>query len=235
MDFFYVVIKSLVSIIVLFFLTKIMGRKQISQLNLYDYVVGITIGSVAAEISTNVESDFFHGIVVMFVYSLVSVIISFLTEKSISLRRFFIGVPIVIIENGQILEDSLKKSKFDINDLLQEARISGYYDLSQINYAIMEANGTISFLPKKAFSNVLCSDLNLSVEEEGIVSNVIIDGVVMESNLKVIGKNKKWLLKKLNDMGYSDISDIILVICDNNYKLIVFNRNVDKKYKKVLE
>ena len=235
MDFFYVVIKSVVSIIVLFFLTKIMGRKQISQLNLYDYVVGITIGSVAAEISTNIDSDFFSGIIVMSVYSLVSIIISYLTEKSINLRRFFIGVPIVIMENGQILEDSLKKSKFDINDLLQEARINGYYDLSQINYAIMEANGTISFLPKKMFSNVLCSDINLLVEEDSIVSNVIIDGVVMENNLKSIGKNKKWLLDSLKKMGYEKINDLILVICDKDYKLSVFNRNVDKKYKKVLE
>ena len=235
MDFFYVVIKSVVSIIVLFFLTKIMGRKQISQLNLYDYVVGITIGSVAAEISTNIDSDFFSGIIVMSVYSLVSIIISYLTEKSINLRRFFIGVPIVIMENGQILEESLKKSKFDINDLLQEARINGYYDLSQINYAIMEANGTISFLPKKMFSNVLCSDINLLVEEDSIVSNVIIDGVVMENNLKSIGKNKKWLLDSLKKMGYEKINDLILVICDKDYKLSVFNRNVDKKYKKVLE
>ena len=235
MDFFYVVIKSVVSIIVLFFLTKIMGRKQISQLNLYDYVVGITIGSVAAEISTNIDSDFFSGIIVMSVYSLVSIIISYLTEKSINLRRFFIGVPIVIMENGQILEDSLKKSKFDINDLLQEARINGYYDLSQINYAIMEANGTISFLPKKMFSNVLCSDINLLVEDDSIVSNVIIDGVVMENNLKSIGKNKKWLLDSLKQMGYEKINDLILVICDKDYKLSVFNRNVDKKYKKVLE
>ena len=108
MNFFYVVMKSVVSIIILFLLTKMMGRKQISQLNLYDYVVGITIGSVAAEISTNVDSDFFSGIVVMTVYSLVSIIISYLTEKSIKLRRFLIGVPIVIMENGQILEDSLK-------------------------------------------------------------------------------------------------------------------------------
>jgi uncharacterized membrane protein YcaP (DUF421 family) len=139
------------------------------------------------------------------------------------------------MENGQILEDSLKKSKFDINDLLQEARINGYYDLSQINYAIMEANGTISFLPKKMFSNVLCSDINLLVEDDSIVSNVIIDGVVMENNLKSIGKNKKWLLDSLKKMGYEKINDLILVICDKDYKLNVFNRNVDKKYKKVLE
>ena len=235
MNFFYVVMKSVVSIIILFLLTKMMGRKQISQLNLYDYVVGITIGSVAAEISTNVDSDFFSGIVVMTVYSLVSIIISYLTEKSIKLRRFLIGVPIVIMENGQILEDSLKKSKFDINDLLQEARINGYYDLSQINYAIMEANGTVSFLPKRVFSPILCDDLNLKVDKDGIVSNVVIDGEIMINNLKTIDKSKRWLVNNLKDLGYDDINDLILVICNKDYELTVFPRNVDKKYKKVLE
>ena len=145
MNFFNVVLRSLLSILVLFFLTKLMGRKQISQLNLYDYVVGITIGSVAAEISTNLDTDFVGGIIVMAVYSFVSVLFSFFTEKSIVLRRFIIGVPIVIMENGKILESSLKKTKFDINDFLQEARISGYYDINQIEYAVMEANGKISF------------------------------------------------------------------------------------------
>ena len=179
MDFFYVVIKSLVSIIVLFFLTKIMGRKQISQLNLYDYVVGITIGSVAAEVSTNVDSNFLFGIVVMTVYSLVSVIISYLTEKSINLRRFFIGVPIVIIEDGQILEDSLKKSKFDINDLLEVVRIAGYFDLSEVEYALMEANGTLSILPKSENKAVTRKDMSLKAEKQGLCSNVIIDGIVL--------------------------------------------------------
>ena len=235
MDFFYIVIKSVVSIIVLFLLTKMMGRKQISQLNLYDYVVGITIGSVAAEISTNVDSNFFGGLIVMTVYSLVSIIISLLTEKSIVLRRFLTGSPIVIMENGQILEESLKKAKFDINDLLQEARISGYYDLSQINYAIMEANGTISFLPKKIYSSVLCDDLKLNVDKESIVSNVIIDGKIMNNNLKAIGKKEKWLIRKLEDMGYDDVDNIILAICNNNSEITVYTRNINKKSKKVLE
>ena len=104
MNFFNILLRSIFSILALFFLTKIMGRKQISQLNLYDYVVGITIGSVAAEVSTNLDTNFWGGILVMLIYSLVSIFFSYSTEKSIILRRFIIGVPYILIENGKILE-----------------------------------------------------------------------------------------------------------------------------------
>ena len=235
MDFFNVFWRSIFSILALFFLTKMMGRKQISQLNLYDYVVGITIGSVAAEISTNLDTDFWGGIVVMAVYTGVSVLVSFLTEKSIVLRRFIIGNPIVLMEKGKILEASLKNSKFDVNELLQEARINGYYDLSQIEYAIMEANGKVSFLPKSKYLPVTPSDMKLKVDKNGLVSNLVIDGNIMYENLKAIGKNKKWLLTRLDNLGYFNLKNILLVTCNNKEKITVFEKNYDLVEKKVLE
>ena len=235
MNFFNVVWRSFLSIIALFFLTKLMGRKQISQLNLYDYVVGITIGSVAAEISTNLDTDFWGGIVVMGVYSLVSVLFSFCTEKSILLRRFIIGVPIVIMENGKILESSLKKSKFDINDFLQEARISGYYDISQIEYAVMEANGKISFLPKSEYVPVTPFDMNLDVNKTSLVSNLVIDSKVMDNNLKMIGKDIDWLLKKMKEQGYNSLDNILLVTCRDNKNITIYEKNYDVLEYRVLE
>jgi len=235
MNFFNAIWRSILSILALFFLTKMMGRKQISQLNLYDYVVGITIGSVAAEISTNFDTDFLGGIVVMSVYSVVSVIFSFITEKSIILRRFIIGVPIVVIEKGKILEASLKKAKFDVNELLQEARISGYYDLSQIEYAVMEANGKVSFLPKSKYIPVTPDDMKLKVDKNGLVSNLVIDGEIMLNNLKRINKDKKWLLTRLSNLGYDNLANILLVTCDNKEKITVFEKNFDVLEEKILE
>ena len=235
MDYFNILWKSIFSIIILFFLTKITGRKQISQLSLYDYVLGITIGSVAAEISTNMDSDFFGGILVMIVYSSVSFLASIATEKSIILRRFIIGTPIVVIEKGKILEKSLKKAKFDVNELLQEARVSGYYDLSQIEYAVMEANGKISFLPKSKYMPVTPSDMKLKVDKNSLVSNVVIDGNIMINNLSFIKKDEKWLLKRLNNLGYYDLSKILLVTCDNKEKITVFEKNYDIEEEKILE
>ncbi len=235
MDYFYVLLRSIFSILALFFLTKLMGRKQISQLNLYDYVVGITIGSVAAEVSTSLESNFWAGMLVMSVYTIVSVFISFITEKSILMRRFIIGVPIIIIERGKIIENSLKKAKFDVNDLLQEARVSGYYDLSQIEYAIMESNGKISFLPKSNYMPVTVSDMKIKVARNGLVSNLVIDGNIMHKHLKRIKKDEKWLLTRLNNMGYKDLKKILLVTCDNKEQLTIFEKNYGCDEDTVLE
>ena len=235
MEFFYVLIKSIGSIIALFFFTKAMGRKQVSQLNLYDYVVGITIGSVAAEISINLESRFWHGLIVMSVYTIVSILIAHLTAKSIKIRRFVVGTPIILIEDGKIIEKMLEKSKIDLSDLLQEARNNGYFDISEIEFAIMEPNGKISFLPKSKYAALTPNDMKIKVPYKGLCSNLVIDGNIMSNNLKVINKDDKWLLTRLKKLGYNDVSDLLLVTCDSNEKLTVYRKGEDSNKSGCLE
>lgn len=227
MDFFYIFIKSIGSIVALFFLTKAMGRKQLSQLNLYDYVVGITIGSIAADISIDLESHFLHGIIVMGVYTIVSILISHFTAKSIHLRRFVIGTPIIVIEDGKIIEDNVEKAKLDISDLLQEARNSGYFDISEIEFAIMEANGKISFLPKSKYAPLTPNDMKVKVSYKGLCANLVIDGKIMYNNLKVINKSDKWLLTRLEKEGYNHVEDLLLVTCDSKEKLTIYKKGED--------
>ena len=105
--------RSIVTIIILFFITKMLGKKQISQLSLFDYVVGITIGNIAGDISLDIEKNILDGIVSLFIYGFASLLISYITRKSIILRRFFIGVPTVLVENGKIIESGLTKCKID--------------------------------------------------------------------------------------------------------------------------
>lgn len=235
MEFFYVLIKSIGSIIALFFFTKAMGRKQVSQLNLYDYVIGITIGSVAAEVSINFEAKFLNGLVVMAVYTIVSILIAHLTAKSIKIRRFVVGVPIILIEDGKIIEKMLEKSKIDLSDLLQEARNNGYFDISEIEFAIMEPNGKISFLPKSKYAPLTPNDMKIKVPYKGLCSNLVIDGNIMSNNLKVINKDDKWLLTRLKKLGYDDVSDLLLVTCDSNEKLTVYRKGDDSNKSGCLE
>ena len=217
-------IKAVASMVILFFFTKAMGRKQLSQLNLYDYIVGITIGSVAADISIDLETHFWHGVLVMFVYTIVSILISHFTAKSIKFRRFVTGVPIIVIEDGKIIEDNVEKSKLDINDLLQEARTNGYFDISEIEFAIMESNGKISFLQKSKYSPLTTSDAKVKVDYKGICSNLVIDGHIMSNNLKIIKKDDKWLLTRLKNEGYNNPKDLLLVTCDSKEKLTVYKK-----------
>jgi len=235
MDFLYIFLKSIGSIIALFFFTKAMGRKQVSQLNLYDYVVGITIGSVAAEISINFESKFLNGLVVMAVYTIVSILIAHFTAKSMKLRRFVVGCPIIIIEDGKILEDMLEKSKIDLSDLLQEARNNGYFDISEIEFAIMEANGKISFQPKSKYAPLTPNDMKVKVSYKGLCANLVLDGNIMSNNLKVINKDDKWLLSRLKKEGYDHIEDLLLVTCDSNEKLTIYKKGEDSSKSGCLE
>lgn len=229
-----VIIRTIISLITLFMFTKLMGKKQISQLNIFDYVVGITIGSIAADISLDTSKNLVDGIVAMLIYALFNAMVSYLTLKSIKFRRIFTGTPTMIVENGKIIEKGLVKAKFDINDLLEEARNAGYFNLEEIEYAIMESNGRISFLPSDKDKPVTKKDMKLTIEKSVLVSNVIIDTKIMKHNLNVMNKDESWLLKELKVNGYV-LDNILLATLDSNSKLVIYEKNVDSKYSTILE
>ena len=219
--------KGMASIIVLFIFTKIMGRKQVSQLNMFDYIIGITIGSIASEMTMAKEIDFWEGSLGIAIYALAAFFISEWTMKSISARRLIIGTPCMIIQKGKILEKALRKSRLDINDLLQEARNNGYFDLSQIEYGIMEANGKISFLPKSKYAPLTPSDMKIKTTYTGICNNLVIDSKIMKNHLKGIHKDEQWLMTRLKKEGYENLENILLVICDSDEKLTIYEKNIE--------
>ena len=229
-----ITLRSIIALIFLFIITKMMGKKQVSQLNIFDYAIGISIGSIAADISLDIEKNIIAGIFCIFIYGLSEILISILTEKSIIMRRIFIGTPTVIIENNKILEKNLRKEKIDINDLQEEARQQGYFNLEDINYAILETSGKISFLPKTELTPVTKKELNIKHNKESLVANIIIDGKIIENNLKNMNKNLKWLNSQLKIKGYSNYKKILLATLDTNEKLVIYPKN-NKKENKILE
>ena len=230
-----VTIRAILSLITLFLITKMLGKKQVSQLSLFDYVIGISIGNFAAEMTINLESNEINGIWAVILFGLFAYLVSYLTMKSIVLRRFFMGAPTVIIQDGKILEKNLKKVKFDINDMLEEIRSAGYFDLSQVEYAVMEANGKLSILPKSEYRPLTPNDMKIKVNKESLCSNIIIDGKIMHNNLKNMNKDEKWLDKQLKVKGYSDISKILLATLYINEKIVIYERNYDIETKEILE
>lgn len=234
-DFLNICFRTILILIILFFITKMMGKKQISELNFFDYVVGITIGSIAADISLDIEKDMLAGIAALFIYGFISYIISFVSIKSIWARRFIIGVPTVLVEKGKIIESGLKKSKIDVNDLLTEARENGYFNLDEIDYAFMEVNGNISFLPKEKEKPVTKRDMKIKCSNEGLTVNAIIDSKYMANNMKAINKDKEWLDHELKVNGYDNYDNILLATIDNNYKVTIYEKNVKPDKNTVLE
>lgn len=234
-DFLNICFRTILILIILFFITKMMGKKQISELNFFDYVVGITIGSIAADISLDIEKNMIAGIAALFIYGFISYIISFVSIKSILARRFFIGVPTVLVEKGKIIESGVKKSKIDVNDLLMEARENGYFNLDEIDYALMEVNGNISFLPKEKEKPVTKKDMKIKCSNEGLTVNAIIDSKYMVNNMKAINKDKEWLDHELKVNGYDNYDNILLATIDNNYKVTIYEKNVKPDKNTVLE
>lgn len=223
-ELFNVVIRGLLSLITLFLVTKLIGKKQVSQLSLFDYVIGISIGNFAAEMTINLESEELYGIIAVLLFGGIAYFVSVGTMKSIKLRRFFMGSPTILIEHGKILQNNFYKVKYDINDMLEQCRVNGYFDISEIDYAIVEANGELSILAKSEYLPVNRNDMKLKVSKNGLCANVIIDGKVMYNNLKKINKDEKWLNKELKLKG-KDISDIILATVDINDKVVFYERN----------
>ena len=234
-DFLNICFRTILVLVILFFITKMMGKKQISELNFFDYIVGITIGSIAADISLDIEKDMLAGIATLFIYGGISYIISLVSMKSILARRFFIGVPTVLVEKGKIIESGLKKAKIDVNDLLMEARENGYFNLDEIDYALMEVNGNISFLPKEKEKPVTKKDMKIKCSNEGLTVNGIIDGMYMANNMTAINKDKEWLDHELKVNGYDNYDNILLATIDNNYKVTIYEKNVKPNKNTVLE
>ena len=233
MDLLQVSFRAFLSLATLFLVAKVIGKKQVSQLSLFDYVIGISIGNFAAEMTINIDSDIMFGTLAVLIYGFVAYFINVLTMKSIVLRRFFMGKPNMVIKDGVILEGGLKTVKFDINDLLEQCRSMGYFDVSEIAYALVESDGKLSILPKTGSRNVTVSDMGLKAKPSSMCANVVMDGNVMELNLKEMGRSKEWLLSELKKKK-KNVSDILLATVDDNGKLVVFLKN-NRKANDLLE
>lgn len=223
MEYMHVFLTSIGSLAVLFVLTKIMGYKQMSQLSMFDYINGITIGSIAAEMATSLENDFTKPLLAMVVYELSAWLISLCCMKSFSFRRLVTGKASILYNKGKLYEENFRKAKLEINEFLMMARNSGYFDLSTLETIILEANGRLSFLPKSTDRPSTPADFNLSPEQEVVFSNIIEDGCIMHQNLKYSGVNEEWLEKELNKQKIKS-KDVFLGVCDGNKNLIVYRK-----------
>lgn len=223
MDFLKIVILSIVSIVVLFILAKILGYRQISELSFFDYAIGISIGSIAAEMATNVDLEWWKGIVAMVIYAMISFVLDFISQKSTSARKFIDGKPYILISNGKIDKNELKKAKIDIDNLLSAARVAGYFDISDIDYAIMEISGQISFMPKPLQRELSPKDFNFAPERHGMCYNVILDGEIMGDNLSKSGVSNSELMSIIGDRGLL-IEDVLLATIDESGKVSLFEK-----------
>ena len=222
---------ALLSIVVLFLLAKLMGTKQVSQMTMFDYVVGITIGSIAAELATELEEPL-RPLTALIVYGVTAFVISILTNKFLKVRSIVTGKPLVLLENGAIYRENLKKARLDLNEFLTYCRIGGWFDLNQLQSAVLEHNGVVSFLPKEADRPATPADLNLNPKQSQVQMPFVMDGRLLEENIRQAGKEDAWVRRTLLQQGYRDEEDVLLAVWDGGEKLTVFPMDSGGKQKR---
>ena len=221
MEIIKVLLTSLLSVAALFASAKIMGHKQMSQLDFFDYISGITIGSIAAELATELEEPL-KPLIAIAVYGAAAVLLSKITSLFPKTRKYINGTPTILMNNGKLYRENLKKAKLDLSEFMVMCRQQGYFNLSDIQTAVFEFNGKLSILPVSKKRPANPEDLTLSPAPEFIHTEVIMDGRILDENLKRMGLDDKWLLKQLNAQGYKKAEEVFLALCDENNQLTVF-------------
>ncbi len=221
MELLKLILTSVLSAVSLFIIAKIIGHKQMSQLDFFDYITGITIGSIAAEMATELEEPW-KPFVAMLVYGAITVILTLITSKFAKMRKFFNGTPTIVMNNGKIYRKNMKKAKLDLSEFMVMCRQQGFFDLADIQTAVFEYNGRLTILPVSTRRPINPEDVNLKPEAEYISAEVIMDGRIIDENLKRMGLDSKWLEKKIKEQGFKNANEIFLGLCDEKKQLTLY-------------
>jgi uncharacterized membrane protein YcaP (DUF421 family) len=209
-----VVVRSIIGFFTLLILARVLGKQQISQLTFFDYVLGITIGSIAATLSVDLSSRAWPHWVGLMVWAVIVWALQWFTLKNRPAAKYIVGEPTVVIMNGQIMEDAMRTIRYTLADVLEQLRDKGVFDLKQVGFAVVETDGKISVLLKPEFLPATCQDLKLVTQNSGLSTELIYDGLIIDENLKQANVDRIWLENELKKKGINQISEVFLATID---------------------
>lgn len=227
-EYLLIIIRTFFSFIILLMLARILGKKQISQMTFFDYVVGIGIGDMASSIAIDTSLKVIEGVIGLTIYTLLSVFIAYGAIKSFKFRDIVESSPSILIKNGKIMEKTLAKHRMNFDDLLNGLREKDAFNVSEVELAVLETNGQISVMKKPKYQALTPNDISLEVEEDHAPSLVIVDGALIEKHLNYLGYTKEWLLQKIKEQGAHKFEDVFFaqINSDGSVYVDLFN---DKK------
>lgn len=231
---FVVIIRSFISFFALLIMVRLMGKQQVAQLTFFDYIVGITTGSIAASLSVEDNISYHSGLAALLTWGLFSYLVAYLSIKSMRARRIFDSTPAILIQNGEIIEKNLRKEKINLNDFLEELRIKDVFDISDVEFAILETNGKVSVQLKSQKRPLTPEDLNISTTYEGLSANLIIDGEIMKESLGLVNLSEKWLSNELAKRKIASSKHVLLASLNTKGELYI-TMKTDKNMKGILE
>jgi uncharacterized membrane protein YcaP (DUF421 family) len=192
-----------------------------AQLDFFDYINGITIGSIAAELATELEEPL-KPLIAMIVYGIVALGLTIIAHKFPKTRKYVNGTPTIIMNKGKIIRENMKKAKIELSEFMVMCRQEGYFNIEDIETAIFEYNGRLTILPKSDKRPLTPGDMKIKPKQEKISTEVIMDGRILHENIKRLGLDLTWLDKKLKEQKYKDAKEIYLGLCDDELKLTLF-------------
>jgi len=198
-----------------------MGKQQVAELTFFDYVVGITIGSIASTLSVQVNQNTTATLTGMAIWTVLPILLAYLSVHNVWVRKVVEGEAVVVIENGKILEENLRKIRLSIDDMISQMRTQGVFNIADVEFALFEPNGKLSIQMKSNKRPVNPSDLSLMTPYEGLPTNLIEDGVVLIDALKSLNLTKAWLYNQLNKVNINDVSQVSLAQLDTRGNLYV--------------
>jgi uncharacterized membrane protein YcaP (DUF421 family) len=216
-----VIVRGLFAFVTLLIYCRILGKEQIKQLTFFDYVTGITIGSIASMFTANLNDRPWPYFVALTLWMFLTFFLQWVTLRWRYLAKQIDGEPAVVIMNGQLMEDTMRKARLKLTDLLGLLRISGVFDLKEVEFAVYEKNGNLSVLRKAQYQPVRARDLNLPTPYQGLGVELIYDGVVIEQNLRDLKLNRPWLDQELKKAGVVGPEEVFLANLDTEGKLYV--------------
>lgn len=221
MEIVKVILTSLLSVVALFIITKVMGHKQIAQFDFFDYIIGITFGSIGADLATELEKPL-NPLVAMLVFGIASMLFNIVTRRAPRMRKLINGSPTIVMDNGKLYRKNMKKAKLDLSEFMVMCRELGYFNLDDIQTAVFEYNGKLTILPVCDKRPMTPADMNITPKSDNICTEIIMDGRILHENLKRKGLNLKWLQKQLESQGFHDAKEIFLGVCSSDNKLSLF-------------
>jgi uncharacterized membrane protein YcaP (DUF421 family) len=193
---------------------RIMGKRQIGELQPFELVVAIMISELAAVPMADIEIPLLDGIIPILTLLLAQVFLAYLSLISNKARTIICGRPSILIEKGTIIESELRRLRININDLLEQLRVKNYANIRDVDYAILETNGQMSIIPKGASQTINRKDLGLKASDPGLPLTIIIDGMVVKHNLQLFKLTEKELLEKLKEQGVANLQQIFFASID---------------------
>ncbi|MGO0123580.1 YetF domain-containing protein [Desulfothermobacter acidiphilus] len=222
--FLEILLRAVGAFLGVLFITRMVGKSQVGQLTISDYVNGIVIGSIAACLATDIKENPLYYIFGLAIFAALTILVQHLSLVYRPARKFLLDEPTVVVHNGQILERNMARMRYNVDDLTSQLREKGFFNLTDIEFAIVEPNGALSVLPKSQKRPVTPEDLGLPTSYEGVPSELVVDGQVIYQNLVQNHLTEEWLLRELERQGVKSLQEVLYAALDTQGKLYVDRR-----------